>query len=181
VSFVPFLLYMIVFTGLAEEPGWRGFALPHLQAAHTAIRSSWILGILWGVWHIPFLVYFNRDQPLVLIPAMIGALLGIVGWTIVNTWLYNNTESVFLIILLHGWNIAVQSYLVNSQPNPIAWTLFSVVPWGIAAYLSRRFGEEHLGAAPRPKWWPGRFSTEQRGDAGRTDLPAQAALPRLRP
>lgn len=31
-SFVPFLLYMLVWTGLVEEPGWRGFALPHAQA-----------------------------------------------------------------------------------------------------------------------------------------------------
>ena len=29
-AFLPFLLYLIIFTGLAEEPGWRGFALPHL-------------------------------------------------------------------------------------------------------------------------------------------------------
>jgi membrane protease YdiL (CAAX protease family) len=28
--FVPFFIYMLVTTGLYEEPGWRGFALPYL-------------------------------------------------------------------------------------------------------------------------------------------------------
>lgn len=99
---VPFLVFMLVFTGLAEEPGWRGFALPHLQAHNTAIRSSWILGIAWGVWHIPFSVYINRGAPALLVASLVGLTLGIVGWTIVNTWIYNSTDSVLLMIVLHG-------------------------------------------------------------------------------
>ena len=38
--FVPFFLYMLVFTGLYEESGWRGFALPHLQSGYSAVKSS---------------------------------------------------------------------------------------------------------------------------------------------
>ena len=45
--FIPFLLYMMVTTGLYEEPGWRGFALPYLQRDNSAIGASWILGVLW--------------------------------------------------------------------------------------------------------------------------------------
>ena len=171
--FVPFLVYMVVFTGLAEEPGWRGFALPHLQAQHSAYRSSWILGVLWGIWHVPFILYFNLWQPLMLIPSLVALTLGIVGWTIVNTWVYNNTESVLLIILLHGWAGALHSYLVLSQPNFLAHTLYTLVPWAIAIFLAKRYGEEDLGPLPRPRWWPGRYDTERRGDAASPPLAVQ--------
>ncbi len=145
-------------------PWRRGFALPHLQATTSAYRASWILGVLWGVWHFPFMIYFNRDQPGLLIASLVGLTLGIAGWTIVNTWVYNNTESVLLIILLHSWNGAVQSYLILSQPSLVAQTMYTLVPWAIAALLARRYGEADLGPAPRPKWWPGRYNVEQRGE-----------------
>lgn len=169
---VPFLVFMLVFTGLAEEPGWRGFALPHLQAHNTAIRSSWILGIAWGVWHIPFTLYFNRNDPTLLIASLVGLTVGIVGWTIVNTWIYNSTESVLLMILLHGWNVTAQSYLILSQPNMLAQTLYVLLPWAIAIYLSRRYGDDDLAAVPRPRWWPETVETEQRDEPGSATLPA---------
>lgn len=172
---VPFFLFMAIFTGFAEEPGWRGFALPHLQANNSATRSSWILGVVWGLWHLPFTVYFNREQPWVLIPALIGLTVGIVGYTIVLTWVYNNTQSVWLIILLHGWNNIVQFYLILSQPNFLAMSLYGLLPWAMAIILTKRYGDEHLGDAPRPKWWPGRYNTEARGEADRTPTPMQEA------
>lgn len=162
--FIFFVLYMIVFTGLAEEPGWRGFALPHLQASRTAMRSSWILGVAWGVWHFPFIIYYNLDEPFLLIPAFFGLTVGIVGWTIVNTWVYNNTGSVFMVILLHGWNGAAQSYFILAQPNFLAASLFTLLPWGIAIYLSKRYGDENLADVARPKWWPGIYNVQQRGE-----------------
>lgn len=152
VYFLPFLLYMIIFTGLWEEPGWRGFALPRLQKQYNAETSSWILGVLWGAWHIPVNLYLNWDAgPAVLIPMIIGLLLGTVGWTMVNTWVYNNTRSVFLMILLHGWTNTVQSYLVLSTGNMTAMTLFGVLPWAIAIYLLKKYGKENLSPTLRPQ------------------------------
>lgn len=151
-SFLPFFLYMLVFTGIAEEPGWRGFALPRLQSRYSAEKASWILGILWGVWHFPFIIYYNLAAGLApMIASLVGLTLGIVGWTIVNTWLYNNTESVWLVILLHGWGNAVQSYLVLSSGNMTAQTLYGVLPWVIAIILTRKFGKENLASRPRPQ------------------------------
>ncbi len=149
--FFPFLLYMIVFTGLWEEPGWRGFALPRLQKSLNAENASWVLGLLWGAWHLPINLYLNWGAgPAVIIPLIIGLLLGTVGWTIVNTWLYNNTRSVFLMILLHGWTNTIQSYLVLSSGNMIAMTLFGVLPWALAIYLLRKYGKENLSPETRP-------------------------------
>ena len=141
--FVLFFFYMLVFTGLAEEPGWRGFALPHLQSRYSAARSSWILGVLWGVWHFPFIAYYNLAAgmpPLALVPVLLGVVFGIVGWTMVNTWIYNSTESVFLMIVLHGWYNTVNSYTVLSFQNPLAQTLSGVLPWALALVLLRNYG-----------------------------------------
>lgn len=172
IAFVPFFLYSLVFNGLAEEPGWRGFALPHLQAQTNAYRASWMLGIGWGLWHVPFTIYFNRDEPVLLIPSFIGLTVGVVGWTIVNTWVYNSTQSVWLIMLLHGWSNTVQSYFILSQPNFLAQSVFLLLPWAMAYVLERRYGREDLAAAPRPQWWPGRYRVEQRGEAERPALAA---------
>lgn len=145
---IPLLLYMIVFTGLAEELGWRGYALPELQKHRTAENASWILGILWGVWHLPtsLLAPWLRGELTVPlgIAIVLGLTLGIVGWTIVLTWIYNNTGSVFWIIILHGWANAVQSYLVLSSGNYLAQVIYGVLPWAIAVVVLRRFGGETL-------------------------------------
>lgn len=41
-------LVWILISGLGEETGWRGFALPRLQARHSARDASFILGLLWA-------------------------------------------------------------------------------------------------------------------------------------
>lgn len=151
-QFFPFLLYMLVFTGITEEPGWRGFALPRLQSKYNAEKSSWILGIIWGVWHFPFIIYYNYGLGIFpLLFSLLGLTLGIVGWTIVNTWVYNNTKSVWMMILLHAWGNSVQSYLILSSNNYLAQSLYSILPWAIAIILLRVYGKEDLSHDPRPQ------------------------------
>ena len=38
---------------LNEEPGWRGFALPRLQARFGPVFATIILAPLWAAWHLP--------------------------------------------------------------------------------------------------------------------------------
>jgi membrane protease YdiL (CAAX protease family) len=52
-----YVLVVILGGPLFEEPGWRGFALPRLQPLHGPLVGTLILGLLWGLWHLPeFLV-----------------------------------------------------------------------------------------------------------------------------
>lgn len=154
-----FLLYLIVFTGLSEEIGWRGYALPELQRRHSAEKASWIVGIAWGLWHLPSSLltpYLLGELTLPLVITTLLALtLGIVGWTIVLTWIFNNTGgSLFWIIVLHGFGNWVQSYLVLSSGNYMAQVAYGVLPWAIAIVVLKKYGSATLtgsnGAAVTP-------------------------------
>ena len=99
---IPFLLSNLLLTltfgPLAEETGWRGFALPRLQEKFTALLSSLILGVIWAFWHLPF--YFISAGN-VGIPFPIYIVL-VTTITIFITWIYNNTKgNLVLCILAH--------------------------------------------------------------------------------
>jgi hypothetical protein len=107
-----------------------------------------------GVWHFPFIIYYNllagAAVPL-LIPILEGLVLGIVGWTIVNTCIYNSTQSVFLMILLHGWYNTVNSCMLLSFQNAVVQILSAILPWGLAIILLRVYGGENLDDRARPR------------------------------
>jgi membrane protease YdiL (CAAX protease family) len=94
-------------TGLPEEIGWRGFALPRMQPRYGPLWGTLLLGVLWGFWH---LLYF-------LTPEQGGGpgtgfatfftnfpifLLLVVALAIILTWVFNHTQgSIFISSLVH--------------------------------------------------------------------------------
>jgi uncharacterized protein len=106
-GFIPSLAFLTLDAGLGEEPGWRGFALPGLEAAYTPIAATAVLGVLWAFWHFP-LVFIDHRFPhgfTSLAPLVLLALLTLVGIALMAffyTWVYNATQSVLLCMLLHG-------------------------------------------------------------------------------
>lgn len=157
---VPFLLFLIVCTGLAEELGWRGFALPHLQRTRTAERASWTLGVAWGLWHLPSVVLLplmtGAAGPLQAAFSLVGLTFGVVGYTIVLTWFYNNTGSLFWIVILHGYANAWQSYVVLSSGSFTAQVVYGVLPWVIAAWLLKKYDVQTLTHPALPRKAPRR-------------------------
>lgn len=93
---------------LAEEMGWRGFALPHLQAKHSALTSSIIIGVAWSLWHLPMFwvpgVALAGGETILTAPMQIAwYTLGTIGKSIIFTWAYNNTKgSLFVDVLFHA-------------------------------------------------------------------------------
>ena len=96
---LPLFVVMEVLTN-GEEIGWRGFALPRLQARHSALVASLVIGVVWAVWHYPkFLNAGNsaHDYPFWLF------LLDIVAKSIIFTWVFNSTGgSLLSVTLLHA-------------------------------------------------------------------------------
>lgn len=93
---VTFLVTMFFLGGL-EEPGWRGYALPRLQQRFSPLKATLILGVVWGLWHLPL------GLPNTIIPFILAFFY---------TWLYNKTGSVLLAILLHASFTPAQDHLL---------------------------------------------------------------------
>lgn len=92
---IPFLLVDALTNG--EEIGWRGFVLPRLQADYNALAASLMVGIFWGLWHIPkFWGSLYTSQ-------FAWFLLGIMLNAVLYTWLFNSTNgSLLLATLFHA-------------------------------------------------------------------------------
>ncbi|MCX7795883.1 MAG: CPBP family intramembrane metalloprotease [bacterium] len=98
---IPAFFYIFFLGGpLAEEFGWRGYALDRLQIRYNAFISSIILGILWGLWHLP--LFFMKGQDIYRSVPIWGFILGTVFLSILFTWIYNNTgRSILAVLLFH--------------------------------------------------------------------------------
>ncbi|MEM3693098.1 MAG: type II CAAX endopeptidase family protein [Candidatus Bathyarchaeia archaeon] len=85
-----------------EEWGWRGFALDRLQAKWNALYSSIVLGVLWGIWHLPLFFISGTIQSQT---PIWGFMILIMCGTILFTWIYNNTGgSILAVMLFHTMN-----------------------------------------------------------------------------
>ena len=97
-------------SGLGEELGWRGFLLPRLQARHNALVSSIIVGIVWGLWHLPLFMLegmsptYEFGQAIGVVPALLAyTVFIVVPYAILFAWLYNNTKgSLLLAFVFHA-------------------------------------------------------------------------------
>lgn len=161
--FIPFVLYQVFTSGL-EEPGWRGYALPKLQTKYNAEKSSGILGILWSLWHWPFLIIFYYstaivppDVPLEMTGIILAATtaqqlflhaLSTVGMAIIFTWFYNNTKSILICILFHVSINVTGIYIQGFLPHPSLAVITGIMPWVVAIILFKIFGKERLSRKP---------------------------------
>jgi hypothetical protein len=92
-------LSLAVIKGPVEEFGWRGLALPLLQRKLAPIWAGLILGIIWGVWHLPaFLMSGTQQSEWSFAPFFIGC----VALSIIVTPLFNQSNgSILLTAFFH--------------------------------------------------------------------------------
>ncbi len=121
---------------MTEEAAWRGFALPRLQARYNALTASLILGVLWGVWHLPLWFIPGSFQTF----SFPGFLILTVAMSIITTWVFNNTRgSVLLCGILHAaTNAAIAFSNVLTGTSTLFWIFVAVeVAAAVAITLSQ--------------------------------------------
>lgn len=112
-EFLRLLFYILITGPLCEELGWRGFALPRLLNRFSPFTASLILGLIWGVWHLPsFFVsgMVQKGMSLVIFVLYTPCL------SILMTWVFQHTRgSVLSAVLIH--------YMVNICATILGVTL----------------------------------------------------------
>lgn len=135
----PLIVLSNVFSSpLLEEFGWHGLALPRLQRRYSALTSSVLLGVVWGIWHVPLTVAYG-DQ---LGPLMVE----IVAVTILMTWVFNHTDGSMLLMLLFHASLNASIGPLSGDATP--WTA-ALLTAAVAALVALRCGADNLAARRR--------------------------------
>jgi membrane protease YdiL (CAAX protease family) len=103
-SLLVFIITMLIGGPLAEELGWRGFALDRLQSKWTALRASLVLGGIHAAWHLPLFFTIGTSQGSMGFATSLFWLwvVQVVAGTIFFTWVYNNNRrSILSAVLIH--------------------------------------------------------------------------------
>jgi membrane protease YdiL (CAAX protease family) len=105
VLLLPYFLFALLTNG--EEIGWRGYTLPRLQKRFSPLVASLILGVVWGLWHLPRYFYLDTTlgggRGIGEFPVELAKIL---PHAILYTWIFNRTRgSLLLVSLFHAaWN-----------------------------------------------------------------------------
>ncbi len=139
VALLPLVLVSQLFSSpLLEEAGWRGYALPRLQARAGALLSGVILGIVWGLWHLPLVIAYGDP--------FAPYLAGIVANSVLLTWMFNGAGGNLSVMLVGHASMNLSFNIL--LPLAAGW-IPAVVSWMAVALIVRRFGASNLAGGER--------------------------------
>ena len=122
-------IIILLIATLGEEVGWRGLALPALQARYSAFFSSLIIAILWATWHVPFWLLLDTFDQFGAAYLGLNYLLAL-PLTFYITWIFNHCDqSVLLPVMIHITFNIVNSLLLPVTLNVDAFLLFVGLLW----------------------------------------------------
>jgi membrane protease YdiL (CAAX protease family) len=117
-SATTFLVMGQVYVVVAEEFGWRGFALPRLQRRFGSLGASLVLGVLWAGWHLPMFFVpgsFQYGQSFTVYLAIVTMQ------TILITLLYNRTGGSVLACMLFHASLNAAAFVINVPADLPGW------------------------------------------------------------
>jgi membrane protease YdiL (CAAX protease family) len=124
--------YNLLFVGVLEEPGWRGFLLDRLQAKFSPLLASLMGWLPWALWHAP-LDYF-RPTPWTWMQYVLIRVVFLIPLTIILTWFYNRSGRSIQATALFHVSMNMTPFVLPYFPP--AWGL--VFLWAGYAIIAER-------------------------------------------
>jgi membrane protease YdiL (CAAX protease family) len=133
--------------------GWRGYALPRL-ARHLGLGgASILLGVIWGLWHLPLFFLPGTGSTGQSFPVY---LLHVTAMSVAMAWLYWKAEgSLLLVMLMHASANNTSEIVPAALPgaaNPfafsgslVAWVTVGL-SWVVATWLLSRMRGADISA-----------------------------------
>lgn len=125
---IPYFFMMLIALGGQEEFGWRAYAQKPLQQKLGVFRGSLVLGVIWGLWHLP--LWFMGD-PNHQYYSFFAFWLQIISLAVIIGWFYNASgEKVAIAWMVHAVsNTVVPFFPVMhmakvQQPGYWMWAVF---------------------------------------------------------
>jgi membrane protease YdiL (CAAX protease family) len=125
-AMAPVLFLMFTIMAVGEEVGWTGYAYDPMEERWNAVWASLILGIIWGLWHVPTYL-FAGGRTLLWTAGQVGTMIGL---RILFGWIYNNAgKSLFAVILIHVvYNLSVTLLPVFEKPlGPVLFAILVMI------------------------------------------------------
>jgi membrane protease YdiL (CAAX protease family) len=146
-AFAPQFQWALFGAGLVaggfEEIGWTGFATPRLLERSRAGTAGLLLGLVWAFWHLLVDFRYNFEAMGLVWPLEFAVVYvaTLTPYRILMTWVYANTGSVLLAILMHasftGWLLVL--FPATSLVQSLAWQAgFAIMLWVAVALVMRR-------------------------------------------
>lgn len=139
-----------------EELGWTGFAYPRIRLRLSWFPSALLLGVLWGVWHLPVVDALGAASPhRTAWPAFFAAFITmIVTLRVLIAWVYENTGSILVAQGLHASSSG--SLVIFGAPHVTAaqeatWYFAYACVLGAVAVIAVRYTKSaHRPLSPIP-------------------------------
>jgi membrane protease YdiL (CAAX protease family) len=115
-TIIPVIIINITAGVLGEELGWRGYMLNHLQKKFIPLNASLIVGVLWGLWHLPLMI-FSGYSGLELIYYIIAFMVAVISTSIIITHFYNKSKNILIAMWMHFWfNFLLRIVIIDLLP-----------------------------------------------------------------
>jgi membrane protease YdiL (CAAX protease family) len=109
---------------VGEEFGWRGALLPLLRARLGALRAALLIGLVWGMWHLPSDWIGLKSQGRWFLPLFLvqGPIL-LTAHSVIMTWIWERTAGKTLSALLYHFGITASAILLGNQTRNLPGAL----------------------------------------------------------
>ena len=133
--------------GSFEEIGWTGLATPRLLARHRPWIAGLSLGLVWALWHllVDFRYNFGTMGGGWILEFAIVYLATLTPYRILMMWVYSNTSSLLLAVLMHAsFTGALMTFFpATTFAQGLIWqSAFAIAMWG-SAFIVLRSASRH--------------------------------------
>jgi membrane protease YdiL (CAAX protease family) len=127
--------------GFCEELGWTGFAYPRMRPSLGPFLAAIMLGVAWGVWHLPVVDSLGAASPhgsafIAFFGAFVVLLTAV---RVLIAWVYDNTGSLRMAQLVHasstGFLVILSAPRVTPSQEAGWYFVYAVVLWIIVLAL----------------------------------------------